>query len=577
MNTASRHVGVSCALLLALAFAGGIPFGCKDDSGAKSAPPGGAKADDATGAGPVPANALELTILYGSEKKEWMADCTRAFNDEQQKTADGRPIFVRHVPMGSGDCVEEVLSGRTQAHLISPASGVFITQGNARYRATTNTDLVGSTENLVVSPVVIAMWKPMAEALGWPAKPIGWRDVLDLSKNTQGWAAKGHPEWGQFRFGHTHPEFSNSGLISVLATLYAGAGKSRDLTTDDLGRSDVAAFLRDIEQSVVHYGSSTGFFADKMFENGPGYLSAAVLYESSVIESYARQLGTEFPVVAVYPKEGTFWSDHPVGVVNREWVTEAHKAAAKKYIDFLRAPAQQQKALQFGFRPGDTSITMTAPIDSAHGVDPNEPKATLPVPSAVVVDQAINLWRQNKKHANVVVVFDTSGSMRTEDRIRYAREGTADLIGMLGDEDTVSLLPFSTQVTWAGQAMDLKTNRQAILARVAGLMPQGETALYDAIGVAHDYLAANPRPDRISAIVVMTDGVDSGKGATLEGLLSKINAAGEKSGIRVFTIAYGSDARKDVLDNISNATKAKAFSGKTSDIRKVFKEIATFF
>ena len=33
---------------------------------------------------------------------------------------------------------------------------------------------------------------------------------------------------------------------------------------------------------------STGFFAEKMFTRGPGYLSAAVLYENLVAESYSN-------------------------------------------------------------------------------------------------------------------------------------------------------------------------------------------------------------------------------------------------------------------------------------------------
>jgi len=65
-----------------------------------------------------------------------------------------------------------------------------------------------------------------------------------------------------------------------------------------------------IENSVVHYGSSTGFFGRKMFANGPQYLSAAVLYESTVVESYAEQ-NMPFPVVAIYPKEGTFLERPP--------------------------------------------------------------------------------------------------------------------------------------------------------------------------------------------------------------------------------------------------------------------------
>jgi len=97
-----------------------------------------------------------------------------------------------------------------------------------------------------------------------------------------------------------------------------------------------------------------------MFAAGPQYLSAAVLYESMVIESYGQNL--QFPVVAIYPKEGTFWSDHPIGIVNRDWVTPAHKEAAQIYIKYLLARPQQERAMQYGFRPGAVDV----PFGSAY-------------------------------------------------------------------------------------------------------------------------------------------------------------------------------------------------------------------
>src|SRR5215467_10039080 len=237
--------------------------------------------------GPVaPPNSLELVFTYSSEKEAWIKDVIDKFNRENHKIGDGRPIFVKAIPMGSGDAIDELISGTRQAHVTSPASAAFIKLGNAQSRASTGKDLLGPTETLMLSPVVIAMWKPMAEALGWGKKPIGWSDILSLARNSQGWSAYGQPQWGKFKFGHTHPEFSNSGLISLLAEVYASAGKTAGLTINDVNKPATGTYVDGIEQAVVHYGTSTGFFSAKMLANGPEYLSAAVLYESNVIESY---------------------------------------------------------------------------------------------------------------------------------------------------------------------------------------------------------------------------------------------------------------------------------------------------
>jgi hypothetical protein len=93
----------------------------------------------------------------------------------------------------------------------SPASTAFIKLGNAQSRARMGKDLIGETHNLVLSPVVIAMWQPMAEAIGWGRQPVGWSDILTLARDPRGWAI---PNGEPFKLGHTHTEYSNSGLIS---------------------------------------------------------------------------------------------------------------------------------------------------------------------------------------------------------------------------------------------------------------------------------------------------------------------------------------------------------------------------
>ncbi len=528
------------------------------------------------------AGTLRLVFPYGSEKKAWLTDVTDAFNAQKLEASDGRTIFVDARPMGSGEQVTEILEGRLEAHLVSPASGLFIELGNAESRAMlAGRPLVGETKDLVLSPVVIAMWKPMAEALGWPEEPVGWRTVLDMVNTPDGWASVGHPEWGDFKYGHTHPEYSNSGLISLVAEVYAGAGKQRGLSQADLEDEAVATFLGEIERGVVHYGSSTGFFGRKMFGRGPRFLSAAVLYENMVVESYGidgmEAYDLPFPVVAIYPSEGTFWSDHPVGIVDRDWVTTEHESAAETYIDYLLEAEQQERALAFGFRPGDPTVAVGSPINASHGVDPDEPKTVLEVPEAEVVRGVIDLWKDNKKPANVALVIDTSGSMRRENRIAGAKAGAAELVALLADRDTLSVTSFNTTPTQLVAPGDVSANRERADSALGNLFADGGTALYDAIATAHDAVSQNADGTSIDAIVVLSDGEDENSTMQLDALIAKIEADGERDTIRVFTIGYGSGADMNVLERISQASDAKAYVGTNDNIREVFKDIATFF
>ena len=524
---------------------------------------------------------VEIVFTYGSEKEAWIRETTEAFNRQGRKTLKGKRIAVAAVPMGSGEAIEELLAGTRQAHLTSPASGAFIALGNAQSRARTGKDLLGPTDNLVLSPVVIAMWKPMAEALGWGRKAVGWSDVLALARDPRGWAAAGQAQLGAFRFGHTHPEASNSGLIALLAATYAAAGKSRGLTVQDVLKPEVSRFLAGIERSVVHYGSSTGFFGRKMFERGTSYLSAAVLYESSVIESYDPRYRLPFPVVAIYPKEGTFWSDHPVGIVDREWVSPEHREAAQAYVRFLLEPAQQSRAIPHGFRPASVDVPLGPPIDAAHGVDPREPQTTLEVPSPWVIDSTLQLWRETKRAASVSLALDVSGSMNEEGgaKIAAARDGARQLVSALSDRDRFALLLFNDNPRWANEGALLKDARTGLDGALASTVADGGTALYDAVLAAVEQQSkerAN-EPDRISAVVVLSDGADRDSRTKLGELLERIRFDGERRSVRVFTIAYGKDAKKDVLQQIAEATQGRAFDGKPEDIRQVFRDISMFF
>ena len=104
----------------------------------------------------------------------------------------------------------------------SPAASGW---GAHRQRARRARDGAGGTP-FMLTPLVIAMPKPMAEALGYPDTPIGFADIVALANDPEGWAAYGHPEWGPFRLGKTNPNFSTSGLNFTIAEYYAATGKT---------------------------------------------------------------------------------------------------------------------------------------------------------------------------------------------------------------------------------------------------------------------------------------------------------------------------------------------------------------
>ncbi|MBE3558341.1 MAG: extracellular solute-binding protein [Ktedonobacteraceae bacterium] len=503
-------------------------------------------------------------------------------------------ILCNNREWGSRLCTDwQILDGKIKPDIWSPAGSVWISLLNAQWSAQHNgANLIGTgahdVPSLVNSPVVIAMWRPLAEALGWPGKAIGWSDIAKLSTDPHGWSAYGHPEldsqFGSFKFGHTHPGYSNSGLDSVIAMNYAAVNKRSGLTSADVKSAMAKQFVNNVESSVIHYGDSTGFFAEKMFGKGPAFLSACVMYESLVVEANngKKYPHLPYPVVAIYPKEGTFFSDHPFAVLQADWVTPAKKAAAQVLRQFLLAPAQQKKALQYGFRPSDPRMQLTAPLDKAHGVDPAQPQSVLPIPNAGVVSDIGNIWQEQRRKVDVMLVLDRSGSMNDsigdKKKIDDAKEGLQQFVSLMSDNDQLGLTVFSTGSDVISPLSPLGPKRQEVKNSINALYAEGWTYLYDTVGAQHDPLQAFPSRD-IKALVVLSDGQDtSSTKYNLNSLIEKVKAKGRNAGesIKIFTIAYGNDADVNVLKQIAEATGGQEYAGTPQDIQEIYFDISEF-
>jgi Ca-activated chloride channel homolog len=138
--------------------------------------------------------------------------------------------------------------------------------------------------SIVRTPLVIAMWKRLADAYGYPDRPLGYKELAELA--TGGWAVAGKPQFGAFKYVHTNPDFSTSGLSAVAASYYAAVGKREGLTAADVARGRPQ--VRRLEESIVHYGDTTLFISDEMRKRGLGYASAAAMEETTLIDFNRR-------------------------------------------------------------------------------------------------------------------------------------------------------------------------------------------------------------------------------------------------------------------------------------------------
>ena len=310
------------------------------------------------------------------------------------------------------------------------------------------------------------------------------------------------------------------------------------------------------------------------------------------------------PLVAIYPEEGTLYSDNPLYVLDAEWVSDDEAAGAEQFIDFVQRRENQEQILRYGFRPGNPEVSIGSPIDDGNGVDPDQPQTLLEVPEPEVLTQLLDDWQDQRKPARVLLLIDVSGSMSE-----------------VADPDTgATKLDLAKQADHHGARRVQRRRRGGAVGvlhrprhrgRPGGPVPRAGAHRPDRRR-AREPQDAGPRPaapptarrctapprpptrsssteydpTRINAVVLLSDGVnDDGEPDDdrdqLEELLSVLSdrPEGEQGqAVRVFPISYGENADLPTLRRIAEASQAALYdSSDPRSINKVFVAVVSNF
>jgi len=539
----------------------------RDEKGDAGGLPGG---DDKA-----PAGALRVSFAYSPEKEKLLAPLIRRFNGQGHK-AGGKRVFVEGQVVSSGEAESKIAAGRLRPVAWSPASSLW---GRLLNFDADRPLAPADNPSIARTPLVIAMWEPFARALGWPRKQIGFEEILRLTRSNQGFAAHGKPQFGRFKLVHTNPDFSTSGLEAVVAEYYAATGKKEGLTRKDIGGSRARKVVKDIERSIVHYGDTTLFVADQMRKEGPGYASAVAMEEVTLLDFNQRR-GGQPRLVALYPPEGTFYSDNPLIVLDASWVRPAQRDGANQFQRFLAEQITPELAARSGFRPADLKRRPVAPVSKGNGVDPEQPTRVLGLPSPRVLDGIKAAWREDRKPANVLLVVDTSGSMKDENRLERAKEGLETFFREVSPNDRLGLTIFSERIQPLVSILPFRQNAGRLRSTVRSLIADGGTAVFDASLQGYGIVRKLADRTRINAVVVLTDGEDTDSSKSAQEVVRRLSAQGDSaSRVRLFTIAYsaGAEGAKEALDAFAKASGGQSYEGDTEDIESVYKSISSFF
>ncbi|MGH2898679.1 MAG: vWA domain-containing protein, partial [Solirubrobacteraceae bacterium] len=270
----------------------------------------------------------------------------------------------------------------------------------------------------------------------------------------------------------------------------------------------------------------------------------------------------------------------PYITLDAPWVTEPQRKGAAAFGAYLAANVDAQTAARYGFRPADLKQKPRDPLTAANGVDISQPERVLALPEPRVLAAVKKTWREDRKPANVLLVLDTSGSMVEEGRLTSAKGGLRTFLREVAPQDRVGLTTFNDRVTPLMPIAPIRDTRSELAGRVAGLIADGGTAIYDATKKGVAQVAKLADSSRINAVVLLTDGQDTDSTTSADALVRELDAQGDSARrVRVFTIAYsaGAAGAAENLVRIADASGGKSYTGDIDDIESVYRSISSFF
>ena len=530
---------------------------------------------------PIPAvdpRTAALTVAYSPEKAALMRTLADRFNAQKQKTPDRQAMAVQLVEVTPEEMVNQALAGSGGFQALTPDSSLWIDQLNNRWAQSQATEpgaieprLTGAAVRYAISPIVIAAWEDAARSLGWPQAPVSWQAIQARAQGDK-----------DFTWSHPSTAYA-SGLLATLAEFYAGAGVQRGLTAEMAQDQKTLDFVQNVEKTVKFYGEGELAAMQRAAQDGPQGLDAFVVSEQLVTAFNTGAFSSGQPadkLVALYPAEGTLWADHPLALLETADVTSNQRRTFQAFREFLATPDAQAAILQAGYRPADLTIPLDgpgSPLTQENGVDPTQPQTTLQLPAPDVVQVVQNVWALTKRKTNVFLVVDTSGSM-DGDKLDNAQAALKTFLAQIPtDQERVGLVEFNSGVANIIELDTLGANRAALTDAVNSLEAGGNTALLDAVRTAYWRLQRQADPERINAIVAMTDGKENASAVTIRQLADEIRKGNQQVPVIIFSIAYGDDADYEMLQALAGSSGGQVKQGTPETIRELYKILSTYF
>lgn len=179
-----------------------------------------------------------------------------------------------------------------------------------------------------------------------------------------------------------------------------------------------------------------------------------------------------------------------------------------------------------------------------------------------------------KDSVDVVLLLDSSGSMKHTDPFNLRLPAAKLFVSLLGAKDRVSIVSFATNTRVLIPLTLVKgqdENRDQLIKAINKVTSTGLwTNIYDALDKGYEILDKNARKDSQPIVILMSDGKmdtsDTALDAKLtEALKTTLLRKYKERGITIYTLAFSEESDKNLLEYIAKATNGLFYVDLTSD------------
>ncbi|MEV5414393.1 substrate-binding and VWA domain-containing protein [Thermopolyspora sp. NPDC052614] len=471
----------------------------------------------------------------------------------------------------SADVAEDIVSMADRPDVWIPDSSVWVDLANLRSQdAGSGPDGVSQTtllqpmlekgRSIARSPVIVAAMETTVQKL---------RDGRDQTSWTM--FIPGTPE--HERMSKAVVRLPTPGRYAVGLAALSVIGAVADQRPDLAEAANEAVFQ--LRNSVVADERTLFEVFDDVKTKDP----VVVASEQAVLAHNSAD--SDRPVTGVYPREGTLALDYPYVVTT---TSAESRRLAEEFRRAIASPWGQQAIRNSGFRTPDGKGGPA--LSPANGLLTKEPPR-IPPPDAATSLRGLLQARLLVADTRALLLLDISGSMdrkvpgtkqtRAQATVRLAEAGVRALpkgsdVGLwvfatkLGDgKDHRELVPLGP----LEEKIDGRTHKQAVIDELRRLprKTKGDTGLYDSVLAAFRAASQNPVPNKLTSIVVFTDGKnDDDDGISLKELLATLKREFVPTQpVTISLIGYGRGTDAEELHEIAAATNGVAKVAKNFD------------